>query len=525
MAKIIHFNADAREKLAAGINKLANAVKVTLGPRGRNVVIKYGPGANPITTKDGVTVAKAVTLEDPVENTGAEMIRQAASKTAELAGDGTTTSTVLAQAMINGGLKLLQDGANPILLKRGMNAACKNIVEKISAASMPIKENYEKIKQVATISSNNDEEIGECISAAMKAAGPEGVITIEESKTEETDILVTSGMNFDRGWISPAFVNDQKRMVAEFTNPLIVLCDHKITNFSNINDIVVAAKREERPIVFIAEDIEGDAIHTLITNVQRETIRCAAVKAPASMFRQKEILKDIAIVTGGKVVGHETGITLQTVATSDCGTCAKILIGKSITTIINGAGSEDDVKNRAENLRNEHTTETEEIPKRQLRERLARLVGAIVVIRVGGQTEIEMRERKDRVDDALCATRASIEEGIVPGGGLMLINSTNDADKFSFENKDEMAGFNLVYKSSRAPFEAITTNAGANAEGNLYKSTPNFGYNALTDKYEDLVEAGVIDPAKVVRVALENAVSVASMVLTTECVLIEQPQQ
>ncbi|MEO1261089.1 MAG: chaperonin GroEL [Bacteroidota bacterium] len=526
MAKEISFNRDAREKLKSGVDALANAVKVTLGPKGRNVVIQKSFGA-PNITKDGVSVAKEIELEDPVENMGAQMVKEVASKTSDVAGDGTTTATVLAQAMITAGLKNVAAGANPMDLKRGIDKAVDSVVANLAKQSEKIGKDFGKIEQVAAISANNDNEIGSLIADAMKRVSTDGVITVEEAKGTETYVDVVEGMQFDRGYLSPYFVTDAENMTTEYENPYILIHDKKISNLQDILPILEKVAGAGRPLLIIAEDVESQALGVLVVNRLRGGLKIVAVKAPGFGDRRKAMLEDIAILTGGTVISEEKGYKLDSVELKDLGTCEKIAIDKDNTTIVNGKGKKADIKARTAQISQQIGTTTSDYDKEKLQERLAKLAGGVAVLYVGAPTEVEMKEKKDRVDDALHATRAAVEEGIVAGGGVALARAINVLKKVEGDNEDESVGINIVRKSLEAPVRVIAENAGQ--EGSVIfqavaAGKGAHGYNARTGKFEDLKKAGVIDPTKVTRVALENAASIAGMVLMTECVINDKPE-
>ena len=526
MAKEISFDRDAREKLKSGVDALANAVKVTLGPKGRNVVIQKSFGA-PNITKDGVTVAKEVELEDAVENMGAQMVKEVASKTSDIAGDGTTTATVLAQAMITAGLKNVAAGANPMDLKRGIDKAVKAVVANIAKQSDKIGKDFSKIEQVAAISANNDAEIGALIADAMKKVSTDGVITVEEAKGTDTYMEEVLGMQFDRGYLSPYFVTDAENMVTEYENPHILIHDKKISNLQEILPILEKAAGSGRPLLIIAEDVESQALGVLVVNRLRGGLKIVAVKAPGFGDRRKAMLEDIAILTGGTVISEEKGYKLENVTLADLGSCEKITVDKDNTTIVNGNGKKKDITARINQIKGQIETTTSDYDREKLQERLAKLAGGVAVLNVGAPTEVEMKEKKDRVDDALHATRAAIEEGIVTGGGVALVRAIASLKKTEGINEDENVGISIVRKALEAPIRVIAENAGQ--EGSVvFQAVANSkganGYNARTDKYEDLKKAGVIDPAKVTRVALENAASIAGMVLMTECVINDKPE-
>lgn len=527
MAKEISFNRDAREKLRAGVDAMANAVKVTLGPKGRNVVIQKSFGA-PQITKDGVTVAKEIELEDPIENMGAQMVKEVASKTADIAGDGTTTATALAQAIINAGLKNVTAGANPMDLKRGIDKAVKEVILFLKSQSENIGSDFNRIKQVAGISANNDEAIGELIAEAMKRVSKDGVITVEESKGTETYMEEVLGMQFDRGYLSPYFVTDTENMVSEYDNAFILIYDKKISNMADIIPILEKVVGMGRPLLIIAEDIESQALGVLVVNRLRASLKVVAVKAPGFGDRRKAMLEDIAILTGGTVISEEQGYKLENTTLEHLGSAEKISIDKDNTTIVNGGGEEAQIKARIQQLKQQIEASTSDYDREKLQERLAKLAGGVAVLYVGAPTEVEMKEKKDRVDDALSATRAAVEEGIVAGGGVALVRAIAALRNFKGINEDENIGVNIVRKALEAPLRTIAENAGVEGSVVLQRvlnSKGDMGYNARTDKFEDLKIAGVIDPTKVTRIALENASSIAGMVLTTECVISEKPSK
>ncbi len=527
MAKEISFNRDAREKLRAGVDAMANAVKVTLGPKGRNVVIQKSFGA-PQITKDGVTVAKEIELEDPIENMGAQMVKEVASKTADIAGDGTTTATALAQAIINAGLKNVTAGANPMDLKRGIDKAVKEVILFLKSQSENIGSDFNRIKQVAGISANNDEAIGELIAEAMKRVSKDGVITVEESKGTETYMEEVLGMQFDRGYLSPYFVTDTENMVSEYDNAFILIYDKKISNMADIIPILEKVVGMGRPLLIIAEDIESQALGVLVVNRLRASLKVVAVKAPGFGDRRKAMLEDIAILTGGTVISEEQGYKLENTTLEHLGNAEKISIDKDNTTIVNGGGEESQIKARIQQLKQQIEASTSDYDREKLQERLAKLAGGVAVLYVGAPTEVEMKEKKDRVDDALSATRAAVEEGIVAGGGVALVRAIAALRNFKGVNEDENIGVNIVRKALEAPLRTIAENAGVEGSVVLQRvlnSKGDMGYNARTYKFEDLKIAGVIDPTKVTRIALENASSIAGMVLTTECVISEKPSK
>jgi len=521
MAKNIKFDIEARRSLKAGVDALANAVKVTLGPKGRNVVIDRKFGA-PIVTKDGVTVAKEIELKDPIENMGAQMVKEVASKTADVAGDGTTTATVLAQALISEGMRNVSSGANPMDLKRGMDKASVAIVKHLQKMSQEVGKDNSKIEQVATISANNDNTIGALIAQAMKTVGNEGVITVEEAKGMETTVTTVEGMQFDRGYLSPYFVTNPEKMEVELESPYILIHDKKISNMKDLLPVLEETAKSGRPLLIIAEDVDGEALAALVVNKIRGSLKIAAVKAPGFGDRRKAILEDIATLTGGQVISEETGLKLENTSVDDLGTAEKITIDKDNTTIVNGAGDKASIKARIGQIKAQIETTTSDYDKEKLQERLAKLAGGVAVLYVGAATEVEMKEKKDRVDDALHATRAAIEEGIIPGGGTAYIRAASKISKLEGVNNDETTGIKIVIRAIEEPLRQIVSNAGG--EGAVVVNAvrdgkDDFGYNARTEVYEDLYKAGVIDPTKVARVALENAISISGMMLTTECVI------
>jgi len=521
MSKEIEFSTDARNGLKAGVDKLANAVKVTLGPKGRNVVIEKKFGA-PSVTKDGVSVAREVELTDSLENMGAQMVKEVASKTADVAGDGTTTATVLAQALIGEGLRNVAAGANPMDLKRGMDKASKAIIEQLQKISREVGSDISKIEQVATISANNDETVGKLIAQAMEVVGNEGVITVEEAKGTETEVKTVEGMQFDRGYLSPYFVTNSEKMEAELENPYILIYDKKISTMKDLLPTLEQTAQSGRPLLIIAEDLDGEALATLVVNKIRGALKVAAVKAPGFGDRRKAMLQDIAVLTGGQVISEETGLKLENVTLEDLGTAEKITVDKDNTTVVNGAGVKDQIEGRVNQIKAQIETTTSDYDKEKLQERLAKLAGGVAVLYVGAATEVEMKEKKDRVDDALHATRAAVEEGIVPGGGTAYIRAAASISNLEGINPDETTGIQIVLRSVEEPLRQIVANAGG--EGAVVANAVrggegDFGYNARTEVYENLFEAGVIDPTKVTRVALENAVSISGMVLITECVI------
>ncbi|MGZ3863751.1 MAG: chaperonin GroEL [Bacteroidia bacterium] len=527
MAKDITFNLDARDALKRGVDALANAVKVTLGPKGRNVIIdkKFG---SPAITKDGVTVAKEIELSHPVENMGAQLLKEVASKTADLAGDGTTTATVLAQAIVTGGLKNVAAGANPMDLKRGIDKAVAAIVENLKKQSQTIGNDNKKIEQVATISANNDNFIGKLIAEAMGKVKKEGVITVEEAKGTDTTVEVVEGMQFDRGYISPYFVTDADKMEAVLDNPLILIYDKKISNMKEILPILEKAVQTGKPVLIISEDLDGEALATLVVNKIRGSLKIAAVKAPGFGDRRKAMLEDIAILTGGTLISEERGFKLENADLNMLGKAEKVSIDKDNTTIVNGAGKKADITARVNQIKAQIETTTSDYDKEKLQERLAKLAGGVAVLYIGAATEVEMKEKKDRVDDALAATRAAVEEGIVPGGGVAYIRAISSIEKLKGINEDENTGIAIVKRAIEEPLRQICENSGI--EGSIVvqkvkEGKDDFGFNARTEVYENLLKAGVIDPTKVSRIALENAASVAGMLLTTECVLADKKEE
>jgi chaperonin GroEL len=527
MAKDILFDIEGREKLKSGVDALANAVKVTLGPKGRNVVIGKKFGA-PQITKDGVTVAKEIELKDPMENMGAQMVKEVASKTADIAGDGTTTATVLAQAIITAGLKNVAAGANPMDLKRGIDKAVAEVVKNLKSLSKEVGKDASKIEQIATISANNDETIGKLISQAMKVVGNDGVITVEEAKGTETEVKTVEGMQFDRGYLSPYFVTNTEKMITEMENPLILITEKKVSSMKELLPILEPVVQAGKSLLIIAEDVDGEALGTLVVNRLRGSLKVAAVKAPGFGDRRKAMLEDIAILTGGQVISEERGMTLDNITMDMLGQAQKVDIDKDNTTIINGKGKKDDIKARVNQIRAQIETTTSDYDREKLQERLAKLAGGVAVLYVGAPTEVEMKEKKDRVDDALAATRAAVEEGIVPGGGVALIRSIETLDKLKAANEDEATGIAIVKRAAEEPLRQIIANAGGEGAIIVQKvreGKDDFGYNARTDKFEKLYAAGVIDPTKVTRIAVENAASIASMLLTTECVIADQPEE
>src|SRR5579872_3899759 len=527
MAKQLFFDIEARNKMKKGVDTLANAVKVTLGPKGRNVVLEKKFGA-PAITKDGVTVAKEIELEDPIENMGAQMVKEVASKTADIAGDGTTTATVLAQSIIGEGLKNVAAGANPMDLKRGIDKAVEKVVESLSAQSKTIGNDKNKIEQVASISANNDNNIGKLIAEAFGKVGKEGVITVEEAKGTDTTVDVVEGMQFDRGYISAYFVTNSEKMEAELQNPYILIYDKKISAMKDILHILEKVAQSGRPLLIISEEVEGEALATLVVNKLRGTIKVAAVKAPGFCDRRKEMLKDIATLTGGICISEEMGYKLENADFSHLGQAEKVVVDKDNTTVVNGKGEKEQIKGRIEEIKAQIEKTTSDYDREKLQERLAKLSGGVAVLYIGAPTEVEMKEKKDRVDDALHATRAAVEEGIVAGGGVAYIRAQSSLEKLKGENDDETTGIAIVRRAIEEPLRQIVANSGL--EGSIVvqkvrEGKDDFGYNARTDEYQNLKKAGVIDPTKVTRIALENAASIASMLLTTECVIADKPKK
>jgi chaperonin GroEL len=527
MSKQIEFNSDARAKLKAGVDALANAVKTTLGPKGRNVVIGKKFGA-PHVTKDGVTVAKEIELKDPVENMGAQMVKEVASKTADIAGDGTTTATVLAQALVTAGLKNVTAGANPIDLKRGIDKAVGHVVRELKNISQEVGSNTDKIKQVATISANNDEMIGSLIAEAMKVVGNDGVITVEEAKGTETEVKTVEGMQFDRGYLSPYFVTNQEKMTTEMDSPYILLVDKKISSMKELLPVLEPVVQSGQGLLIIAEDLDGDALGTLVVNRIRGALKIAAVKAPGFGEKRKEMLQDLAILTGATVISEDMGLSLSDANMSHLGSAEKIEITKDKTTIINGNGETKLIQDRVSQIRTQIEQAASDYEKEKLQERLAKLAGGVAVLYIGAPTETEMKEKKDRVDDALAATRAAVEEGIVPGGGVALIRCITALDDVNTLNEDEKLGVAIVRKSLESPLYQIVANAGDNSDMIVHfvkTNTGAYGYNARTGEFGDMLEMGIIDPTKVTRTAIENAASIASMLLMTECVIVDEPSE
>ena len=527
MAKIIKFDTEARNLLKDGVDQLANAVKVTLGPKGRNVVIEKKYGA-PQITKDGVTVAKEVELEDKFENTGAQLVKSVASKTGDDAGDGTTTATILAQSIVNEGLKNVAAGANPMDLKRGIDKAVAKVVDYIKTNAEVVGDNYDKIEQVATVSANNDPEIGKLLADAMRKVSKDGVITIEESKSRDTHIDVVEGMQFDRGYLSGYFVTDPDKMECVMDNPYILIYDKKISNLKDFLPILQPAAESGRPLLVIAEDVDSEALTTLVVNRLRGGLKICAVKAPGFGDRRKAMLEDIAVLTGGVVISEDKGLKLEQATLEMLGSAEKVTITKDNTTIVNGSGDKQAIKDRVAQIKNEIANTTSSYDKDKLKERLAKLAGGVAVLYVGANSEVEMKEKKDRVDDALCATRAATEEGVVVGGGTTYIRAQEELKDLKGDNADEQTGINIVRRAIEEPLRQIVFNAGGEGAvvvNKVREGKGDFGYNAREDKYEDLRQAGVIDPAKVERVALENAASVAGMFLTTECLICDKPEE
>ncbi len=527
MAKDIKYNVDARELLKKGVDQLADAVKVTLGPKGRNVVIEKKFGA-PQITKDGVTVAKEIELEDRFENTGAQLVKSVASKTGDDAGDGTTTATILTQAIVNEGLKNVTAGANPMDLKRGIDKAVKAVVDYIQAHAEQVGDNYDKIEQVATVSANNDPEIGKLLADAMRRVSKDGVITIEESKTRDTSIGVVEGMQFDRGYLSGYFVTDADKMECVMENPYILIYDKKISNLKDFLPILQPAAESGRPLMVIAEDVDSEALTTLVVNRLRGGLKICAVKAPGFGDRRKAMLEDIAVLTGGVVISEEMDLKLEQATLEMCGTAKKVVVSKDNTTIVDGAGKKESIADRVAQIKNEIANTTSSYDKEKLQERLAKLAGGVAVLYVGANSEVEMKEKKDRVDDALCATRAAMEEGVVAGGGTTYIRALEALKGLKGDNADETTGIKIVERAIEEPLRQIVSNAGGEGSvvvNKVAEGSGDFGYNARTDVYEDMRKAGIIDPAKVARVALENASSIAGLFLTTECLITDKPEE
>ena len=526
MAKQIYFNTKSREKLRKGVDILANAVKVTLGPKGRNVILDKKFGA-PTITKDGVTVAKEIELKDPVENIGAQLVKEVASKTADDAGDGTTTATILAQAIFNNGIKNVAAGANPMDLKRGVDKAVKCVVADLKSQSKEIKDASE-IAQIATVSANNDRKIGNMVADAMDKVGRDGVITVEEAKSTETEVKTVEGMQFDRGYLSPYFVTNSDKMEVELEKPYILIYDKKISAMKELLPVLELISQSGKPLLIIAEDIEGEALATIVVNKIRGALKVAAVKAPGFGDRRKAMLEDLAILTGGTVISEERGYKLESATIDYLGTANKINIDKDNTTIVSGAGKKSDINARVNQIKKQIENTTSEYDKEKLQERLAKLSGGVAILYVGAATEVEMKEKKDRVDDALHATRAAVQEGIVAGGGIAFIRAINSLDKLDLDNEDQNTGVIIVKTALESPIRTIVENSGGEGSVVIQKikeSKNDFGYNAATDTYESMFAAGIIDPTKVTRLALENAASIASLLITTECVIVDEPEK
>jgi len=523
MAKDIKFDIEARDGLKRGVDALANAVKVTLGPKGRNVVIGK-PFGGPVITKDGVTVAKEIEIEDTLENMGAQMVKEVASKTNDQAGDGTTTATVLAQSIVKEGLRNVAAGANPLDLKKGIDKAVRAIVADLHKQSQVVGNKMDKIKQVASISSNNDESVGDLIAEAFEKVGKEGVITVEEAKGTDTYVDIVEGMQFDRGYLSPYFVTDSEKMLTDLENPYILLYDKKISSMKDLLTVLEPVAQTGKPLLIIAEDVEGEALATLVVNKLRGALKIAAVKAPGFGDRRKAMLEDLAILTGGTVIAEERGFTLENTTIEMLGTAERVTIDKDNTTVVNGAGNKKDISGRVNQIKSQIETTTSDYDKEKLQERLAKLAGGVAVLYVGAASEIEMKEKKDRVDDALHSTRAAVEEGIVAGGGVALIRTKNVLEKITTENLDEVTGIQIIARAIEEPLRIIAENAGSEGSvvvAKVLEGKKDFGFNAKTDEYVSLLKAGIIDPTKVTRIALENAASVAGMILTTECALVD----
>jgi len=527
MGKQINFNTDSRDALKRGVDVLANAVKTTLGPKGRNVIIGK-QNSNPVVTKDGVTVAKEIELDHPVENIGAQMVKSVASKTADVAGDGTTTATVLAQAIVTAGLKNVAAGANPMDLKRGMDKAVDCVVDELRNMSTHVNDSSDKLRQVATISANNDSEIGNLIADAMGKVTKEGVITVEEAKGTETTVNIVEGMQIDKGYISPYFINNPDKQEAVLENPYILLYDKKISALKEFLPVLEKVVQSGKSLLVIAEDVEGEALGTIVVNSLRRSLKVAAIKAPAFGDRRKAIMEDIAALTGGNVISKELGHKLETIELSKLGRAEKVIVTKDSTVIVNGAGTTESISERINTIKNQIDTSTSDFDKEKLQERLAKLVGGVAILYIGAATEVEMKEKKDRVDDALHATRAAIEEGIVPGGGVAYIRCINALENLKGANEDETTGIHIIKKAIEEPLRQICNNAGIEGSVIIQKvkeGSGDFGYNARTDSFENLISTGVIDPTKVSRVALQNASSVASMILTTECSIVDKKEE
>ncbi|HIB37520.1 chaperonin GroEL [Mesonia sp.] len=526
MAKDIKFDLEARDGIKRGVDALANAVKVTLGPKGRNVIISKSFGA-PVVTKDGVSVAKEIELENALENMGAQMVKEVASKTNDLAGDGTTTATVLAQAIVKEGLKNVAAGANPMDIKRGIDKAVASITEELAKQSKEVGSSSEQIKQVASISANNDEVIGELIAQAFNKVGKEGVITVEEAKGTDTYVDVVEGMQFDRGYLSPYFVTNSEKMTTDLENPYILIYDKKISTMKDLMPVLEPVAQSGKPLLIVAEDVDGEALATLVVNKLRGSLKIAAVKAPGFGDRRKAMLEDIAILTGGTVISEERGFTLESATIDQLGTAEKVSIDKDNTTVVNGAGDDENIKARVNQIKAQIESTTSDYDREKLQERLAKLSGGVAVLYVGAASEVEMKEKKDRVDDALHATRAAVEEGIVAGGGVALVRAKEALAKLKSENADEATGIQIVNRAIEAPLRTIVENAGGEGSvviNKVLEGKKGFGYDAKTEAYVDMLKAGIIDPKKVTRVALENAASVSGMILTTECALIDLPE-
>ncbi len=526
-AKLIQYDTDARSALKRGVDQLANAVKVTLGPKGRNVVIDKKFGA-PTITKDGVTVAKEIELSDPIENMGAQMVREVASKTSDVAGDGTTTATILAQAIVREGLKNVTAGANPMDLKRGIDLAVKKVVEGLKEISKTIGDDKEKIAQVGSISANNDRDIGERIANAMEKVGKDGVITVEEAKGTESTLDIVEGMQFDRGYLSPYFVTDADRMETVLENPAILIHDKKISAMKDLLPILEKVAQSGKSMLIISEEVEGEALATLVVNKLRGTLRICAVKAPGFGDRRKAMLEDVAVLTGGQVISEEKGFKLENATLAYLGTAERVTIDKDNTTIVQGAGKKDDIKKRINEIKQQIDKTTSDYDKEKLQERLAKLAGGVAVLKIGASTEVEMKEKKARVEDALHATRAAVEEGIVPGGGVAFLRCVKKLDEVKTENLDQKTGVDIIRRVLEEPLRQIATNAGhdgAVVVNEVKTGKDDYGFNAQTEKYENLVKSGVIDPTKVTRIAIENAASVAGLLLTTECSIVEKPEK
>ncbi len=527
MAKELKFSSEARAEILSGVNALADAVKVTLGPKGRNVVIEKSFGS-PTITKDGVTVAKEIELSDKFQNMGAQMVKEVASKTSDTAGDGTTTATVLAQAIYKEGVKYVTAGASPIYVKRGIDKAVEEIVKELKKISKPIQDQKE-IAQVGTISANNDETIGSIIAEAMDKVGKEGVITVEEAKSMETTLEVVEGMQFDRGYLSPYFVTDSERMECVLDNPYVLINEKKISAMKDLLPILEQIAKSGRPFIIIAEEVEGEALATLVVNKLRGTLNCCAVKAPGFGDRRKAMLEDIAVLTGGQVISEDIGVKLESITLKDLGQAKRITVDKDNTTVVDGSGSKADIEKRVKQIRAQIEESTSDYDKEKLQERLAKLIGGVAVINVGAATETEMKEKKARVEDALHATRAAVEEGIVPGGGVALLRAAKAIDKLKGANHDEESGIKIIKRAVQEPLRMIAENAGVEGSIVIDKVLSNdgasFGYNAAADKYEDLIKAGIIDPTKVERTALQNAASVSSLMLTTEAMIADKPEE